>query len=365
MKRLARLVTFFSLLAIIFIFGNMKPASGDSYTVYFESDRNGDTEIYRIDGEDATQVTTGNCVHPSVTADGSMLLYTKITETSEWGTFWNVYIFEGGEERRLTRNEIYDEFEPAISRDGTFAAFSSLREGNLEIITLPIDQLEMQLDISNSPKPDENSALGGSNRWIYWTGRTGNYSYIFRAPGSGGESERITIEPMIWEEHPSVSADYRYVVYTYIAEEVEEAVTEEGVTEEAVTAEEGTTAETDEAKSQSAEHKYPGMGGVSPGPVLDTEEEDTESDTDEEEIDDGRPVGNSDIWILDSQTGERFALTNDPAWDGNPCISADGEKIVFTSDRDGNYEIYMINRDGTGLTRLTNNDAVDDFAAIS
>ncbi|MCX6646987.1 MAG: hypothetical protein NTY09_11640 [bacterium] len=363
MKRLARLVTFFSLLAIIFIFGNMKPASGDSYTVYFESDRNGDIDVYRIDGEEATQVTTGNCVHPSVTAYGSMLLYTRVTETSEWGTFWNVYILQNGEERRLTRNEIYDEFEPAISRDGTFAAFSSLRAGNMEIITLPIDQHEMQLDISNSPKPDENPALGGSERWVYWTGRTGNYSYIFRAPGSGGDNERITSEPMIWEEHPSVSADYRYVVYVYIAEEVEEAATEEGATTEDVA-----TAETDEAKSQSIGHKYPGMGGISPGPVLDTEEEEEEEDTEgdaEEEIDDGRPGGNSDIWILDTQTGERFALTTDPAWDGNPCISADGEKIVFTSDRDGNYEIYMINRDGTGLTRLTNNDAVDDFAAIS
>lgn len=36
-------------------------------------------------------------------------------------------------------------------------------------------------------------------------------------------------------------------------------------------------------------------------------------------------------------------------------------KIAFTSDRDGNLEIYTINPDGTDLTRLTNNAAKDGF----
>ncbi len=34
-------------------------------------------------------------------------------------------------------------------------------------------------------------------------------------------------------------------------------------------------------------------------------------------------------------------------------------KIAFVSNRDGNYEIYVINVDGTGLTRLTHNRGVD------
>jgi hypothetical protein len=35
-------------------------------------------------------------------------------------------------------------------------------------------------------------------------------------------------------------------------------------------------------------------------------------------------------------------------------------KIAFQSDRDGNYEIYVMNADGTGQTRLTNNPAADN-----
>src|SRR5687767_9201456 len=47
-----------------------------------------------------------------------------------------------------------------------------------------------------------------------------------------------------------------------------------------------------------------------------------------------------------------------------PTLRANG-KIAFTSDRDGNPEIYMMNPDGTNQTRLTNNSIVDDHAMWS
>src|SRR5437899_5042435 len=34
-------------------------------------------------------------------------------------------------------------------------------------------------------------------------------------------------------------------------------------------------------------------------------------------------------------------------------------RIAFVSDRDGNAEIYVMNADGSGVTRLTDNPAVD------
>ena len=43
-----------------------------------------------------------------------------------------------------------------------------------------------------------------------------------------------------------------------------------------------------------------------------------------------------------------------------PC-----RKIAFTSSRDGNDEIYSVNADGTGLTRLTDDASSDDYAAWS
>ena len=38
-------------------------------------------------------------------------------------------------------------------------------------------------------------------------------------------------------------------------------------------------------------------------------------------------------------------------------------KIAFMSNRDGNDEIYVMNADGSGQTRLTNNPA-DDFYPV-
>jgi hypothetical protein len=40
-------------------------------------------------------------------------------------------------------------------------------------------------------------------------------------------------------------------------------------------------------------------------------------------------------------------------------------KIAFTKNLDGNYEIYVMNADGTGQTRLTNSDTYDADPAWS
>ena len=42
-----------------------------------------------------------------------------------------------------------------------------------------------------------------------------------------------------------------------------------------------------------------------------------------------------------------------------PAWSPDGTRLAFTSTRDGNSELYVMNRDGSGLRRLTNSPAID------
>ena len=46
-------------------------------------------------------------------------------------------------------------------------------------------------------------------------------------------------------------------------------------------------------------------------------------------------------------------------------LVAHRRQIVFASDRDGNIEIYKMNADGTGQTRLTNNAVADEYPAWS
>jgi Tol biopolymer transport system component len=59
------------------------------------------------------------------------------------------------------------------------------------------------------------------------------------------------------------------------------------------------------------------------------------------------------------------ALTDQTADSRFPRVSPDGRKVVFTSYRDGNGEIYTMNGDGGNLTRLTNNPAEDEAASWS
>ena len=61
-------------------------------------------------------------------------------------------------------------------------------------------------------------------------------------------------------------------------------------------------------------------------------------------------------------------LTNNPAPDTAPAWPPDGAKIAFTSERDGNREIYVMKADGSVQTNLTNNRLGDwdpDLVALN
>jgi Tol biopolymer transport system component len=51
----------------------------------------------------------------------------------------------------------------------------------------------------------------------------------------------------------------------------------------------------------------------------------------------------------------QLRLTNQLADDLSPSFSPDGTKITFVSSRDaGNFEIYVMDSDGSNQVRLTN-----------
>ncbi len=72
---------------------------------------------------------------------------------------------------------------------------------------------------------------------------------------------------------------------------------------------------------------------------------------------------NYDIWVMNAEGGGGKQLTSDSKFDAEPICSADGKTILFISDRDGDFEIYTINSDGSGEANLSQNPANDYFIA--
>ncbi|MDA1215696.1 MAG: hypothetical protein O2812_02330, partial [Chloroflexi bacterium] len=68
------------------------------------------------------------------------------------------------------------------------------------------------------------------------------------------------------------------------------------------------------------------------------------------------PEGERDRAVVRPSGNQGQVIITDPADDFSPRWSADGNRLAFLSDRDGNVELYIASADGTNLMRSTNTD---------
>src|SRR6266487_4481997 len=77
--------------------------------------------------------------------------------------------------------------------------------------------------------------------------------------------------------------------------------------------------------------------------------------------------GNAEIYVMNADGTGAVRVTNDPQPDGRPAFTPDEQAIVFHSSRPGpagKQQIWSVNLDGTGLTQLTH-DSVNASPTVS
>jgi len=264
--------------------------SPDGSKVAFDSDRNGNVDIYvmNADGTDLIRLTDdpNRDQYPAWSPDGSMIAF----ESNRDGDV-EIYVMrtDGSNPINLTNNTFSD-WDPCWSPDGTKIAFESFRHGNSEIYLMNADGSD-QTNLTNNPaNATACSWSPDGSRIAFNTDRDGNVEvYVMNAGGSG--QTRLTNNPA-HDGLPSWSPDGTKIAFI--------------------------------------------------------------SNRD----------GNSEIYVMRTDGSGQFRFTDNPEEDQYPAWSPDGTRIAYEADVFDYREICVMDADGSNQTNLTNNAPADRIRTI-
>jgi Tol biopolymer transport system component len=193
-------------------------------------------------------------------------------------------------------------FDPAVSADGTKIAFTNVVDGtgNHEIVLMNADGTA-EINLTKHPARDEEPAWfpGDARKLALQSDRTGNgdlYALVIDATGTVVSTTRLTTSAA-HDARPAVSPDGTKIAF---------------------------------ASDRDGDFEIYVMNAAPEGP-----------------------------------TNVPKQLTQNTAFDFAPDWSPNGAKLAFNSDRTGNSEVFVMRADGTGQTNLTKSAANDGGPAFS
>ncbi len=316
--------------------------SPDGERITFESDRDGDFEIYvmNADGSGVTQLTDNPATDLSASWSPDGR---RIAFESDRNGSFDIYVMnaDGSDVTRLTDRPEDDEVT-SWSPDGERIVFQSDRD----IYVMNADGSGVTQLTDDIPR-DEWPSWSPDGRIAFASDRGGNWDiYVMNADGSG--VTRLTDHPS-FDQGPTWSPDgERIVFHSYRDGNWDVYVMNADGS--------GVTQLTDSPASDSSPSWSPAATGAqatgpTPTPAADDASGRIAFVSDRE--------GSWDIYAMNADGSGVTRLTDDAAWDQWPSWSPDGMRIAFHSDRDGSWDIYAMNADGSDVTRLTDDPASD------
>jgi len=281
------------------------PAVTDDLVIAFYSERDGNAEIYLMNADGSTQVRlTDNAADdmtPDWSPDGKSLVFASDRDDPNPvkcfpNCAYEIYIMDvdraeqGLDDQRRLTNSPASDYHPTWSPDGTQIAFTSERDGNQEIYVMEADGSHPRR-LTDNPAGDMRPSWSPDETQIAFNSMRGGNWDIY-VMNSDGSDQRPLTTSADWELFPTWSPDGTQIAF------------------------------------------------FACGPQC-------------------RP-NRQDVYVMDAEGAEQGAgnmrqLTDTPSIvDESPAWSPDGSQILFQSDRDGNFEIYVMNADGSQQRRLTN-----------
>ena len=75
--------------------------------------------------------------------------------------------------------------------------------------------------------------------------------------------------------------------------------------------------------------------------------------------------GKATVRVQDIQTGQRRLLADFKGTNSAPAWSPDGQQLALSLSREGGTQLFLINRDGSGLRRPTQTSSIDTEAVFT
>ncbi|NJL06671.1 MAG: hypothetical protein HC911_17570 [Chloroflexaceae bacterium] len=348
---------------------DIEPAwSPDGSQIAFVSNREPDG-WYRIyvmnaDGSNVRAIATGGA--PAWAPDGNRLVYRDWDEEVRNTNIYTINL-DGSGRTELTNTTAEDRF-PVWSPDGSRIAFESNRTGSGDIFVINPDGTGL-VQLTSDPQRDSNPSWSPDSQSVIFDSKRGlnNDLYVI---GLAGESTTQPFTPgnALTDEYEPDWRSARPAIDATATPLPSVTRTPPAGTATPIVPVDNLTGCIAFASSRNGHHDIFVASANGTGPILQITN-DAATDMEPRLTNDCRKVvfqsnrsGDYEVYSADvAATPEQGLrrLTNSIGFDGEPAWSPDGSQIAFTSHRPDYYAIYLMNADGSNQRLLTSGSRSD------